>query len=51
MDIAEELTPFLPDTSKTIKELIKQNKMPEKPLFPRIDLSLLEKSEEDNIIL
>lgn len=35
--IAEMLNPILPGTSETIKELVKENKSPEKPLFPRID--------------
>lgn len=35
--IAFELEPLLPDTSKKIQELIKENKKPEAPLFPRID--------------
>jgi len=35
--IARMLNPILPETSKKIKELIKQNKTPEKPLFARKD--------------
>jgi methionyl-tRNA synthetase len=35
--IARLLNPFMPTTSEKIKEIIKQNKMPEKPLFPRYD--------------
>ena len=35
--IATELEPFMPETSAKIKELIKQNKMPAKPLFARKD--------------
>lgn len=31
------LEPFLPETSQKIKIAIQENKMPEKPLFPRID--------------
>jgi len=37
MQISEMLEPFMPQTSKTIKNLIKENKMPEKPIFPRKD--------------
>lgn len=33
--IGRMLNPILPETSKTIKELVKANKMPEKPLFLR----------------
>ena len=33
--LARMLNPILPTTSAAIKELVKQNKMPEKPLFPR----------------
>ncbi|TSC67705.1 MAG: metG [Parcubacteria group bacterium Gr01-1014_73] len=33
--IAENLNSFMPETSKKIQELVKENKMPEKPLFPR----------------
>jgi methionyl-tRNA synthetase len=33
--IALELEPILPETAKTIQELIKENKKPEKPLFVR----------------
>ena len=33
--VARMLNPILPTTSAAIKELVKQNKMPEKPLFPR----------------
>lgn len=36
-DIASMLSPFLPNTSEKIKELIKENKSPEKPLFLRKD--------------
>ncbi len=35
--ISELLIPFLPETSEKIKELIKANKKPEIPLFPRKD--------------
>ena len=35
--VARMLNPILPETSAKIKELIKQNKMPETPLFVRID--------------
>lgn len=35
--IAEMLDPILPETSVIIKNLVKENKSPEKPLFPRID--------------
>ncbi len=34
--IAELLSPFLPRTSEEIKRLIKEHKMPEKPLFARL---------------
>ncbi|HEU0085711.1 MAG TPA: methionine--tRNA ligase [Candidatus Paceibacterota bacterium] len=34
--IAEMLTPIMPVTSEKIKSLIKQNKKPEAPLFPRL---------------
>ena len=34
-DIARMLRPFLPQTSRTIKDLIKVNKKPEEPLFLR----------------
>jgi methionyl-tRNA synthetase len=34
--IARMLNPFMPDTSAKIKSLVKVNKAPEKPLFPRI---------------
>jgi methionyl-tRNA synthetase len=33
--IATDLEPFLPATSAIIKQLVKENKMPEKPLFVR----------------
>jgi methionyl-tRNA synthetase len=33
--ISQMLEPFMPATSETIKQLIKENKMPEKPLFAR----------------
>jgi len=33
--VAKMLNPILPETSEKIKELIKQNKTPEKPLFER----------------
>ena len=33
--IADLLQIFIPDTSKNIKKAIKENKMPEKALFPR----------------
>ena len=35
--IARMLNPLLPDTSEKIKKLIRENKKPEKPLFPRKD--------------
>lgn len=35
-EIAYELEPFLPRTAKEIQRLIKENKMPEKPLFNRL---------------
>lgn len=35
--IALALEPMMPETSKKIQELIKENKKPESPLFPRID--------------
>ena len=35
--ISEKLEPFIPETAKEIQRLIKENKMPEKPLFPRKD--------------
>lgn len=35
MQVAQMLESFLPETSKTIQELIKQNKKPEQPLFLR----------------
>ncbi|HEY9584413.1 MAG TPA: methionine--tRNA ligase [Candidatus Paceibacterota bacterium] len=35
--ISENLEPFMPETAKEIQRLIKENKMPEKPLFPRKD--------------
>lgn len=35
--IAYHLEPFLPETSKNIKALITENKMPDTPLFPRKD--------------
>jgi methionyl-tRNA synthetase len=35
--IARLLNPFMPTTSEKIKEIIKENKMPEKPLFPRYE--------------
>jgi methionyl-tRNA synthetase len=34
---ALELEPFLPETSEKIKKLIRENKKPEQPLFPRKD--------------
>lgn len=36
-EIAELLEPILPETSAKIKSLIKENKMPDKPLFERKD--------------
>jgi methionyl-tRNA synthetase len=33
--ISELLEPFMPTTSATIKQLVKENKMPETPLFAR----------------
>jgi len=35
--VAQMLNPILPETSEKIKELVKENKVPEKPLFARID--------------
>ncbi|MEY4937618.1 MAG: hypothetical protein RIS64_3977, partial [Bacteroidota bacterium] len=35
--VARMLNPILPETSLKIKELIKRNKTPEKPLFARKD--------------
>lgn len=35
--VARMLNPIMPETSQKIKELIKQNKSPEKPLFARKD--------------
>jgi methionyl-tRNA synthetase len=35
--IARLLNPFMPITSQKIKDIIKENKMPEKPLFPRYE--------------
>lgn len=35
--IARLLNPFMPTTSEKIKEILKENKMPEKPLFPRYE--------------
>lgn len=35
--ISSRLQPFLPETAEKIKKLIKENKKPEKPLFPRRD--------------
>jgi methionyl-tRNA synthetase len=35
--ISSLISPFMPETSKKIKEIIKSNKMPEKPLFLRVD--------------
>ncbi len=35
--IARLLTPFMPTASETVKKIIKENKMPEKPLFPRYE--------------
>lgn len=37
LGIALRLEPFLPETSKEIQRLIKENKSPEKPLFARKD--------------
>ncbi len=34
--VAENLEPFMPETSKAIKKLIKENISPVEPLFPRI---------------
>lgn len=36
-EIAETLTPFMPDVSEKIKKLVKENKKPSEPLFLRID--------------
>ncbi|MBI2474328.1 MAG: methionine--tRNA ligase [Candidatus Taylorbacteria bacterium] len=33
--ISESLIPFMPETARKIQELIKENKMPKAPLFPR----------------
>ena len=35
--IGRLLNPFMPETSKLIKTLVIENKMPEKPLFPRYE--------------
>ena len=35
-EIGIMLQPFMPETAKKIESLIKENRMPEKPLFPRI---------------
>jgi methionyl-tRNA synthetase len=35
--VAKSLAPFMPETSHKILELIKENKKPEAPLFPRVD--------------
>ncbi|MFO0743849.1 MAG: hypothetical protein U0469_02235 [Candidatus Paceibacterota bacterium] len=35
--IALALEPMMPETSKKIQELIRENKKPESPLFPRKD--------------
>jgi methionyl-tRNA synthetase len=35
--IARLLNPFIPETSKIIKEIVKQNKMPIKSLFPKYE--------------
>jgi len=35
--VARLLNPFMPIASETIKKIIKENKMPEKPLFPRYE--------------
>ncbi|MCX6712560.1 MAG: class I tRNA ligase family protein, partial [Candidatus Vogelbacteria bacterium] len=35
--ISKFLTPIMPDTAKTIEELVRENKMPETPLFLRKD--------------
>jgi methionyl-tRNA synthetase len=35
--IARLLTPFMPTTSEMMQKIIKENKMPEKPLFPRYE--------------
>ncbi|KKQ20377.1 MAG: methionyl-tRNA synthetase, methionyl-tRNA synthetase [Parcubacteria group bacterium GW2011_GWC1_36_9] len=37
IDITIHLRPFLPETSFAIEKLIRENKKPEKPLFPRKD--------------
>ncbi len=37
MNISQMLEPILPETSMTIKNLVKGNKMPDKPLFARKD--------------
>lgn len=37
-DIAQMLLPIIPTTAQKIVELIKENKKPEEPLFPRIEL-------------
>ena len=36
-EIADNLVPFMPETANTIQNLIKENKMPDKPLFARKD--------------
>lgn len=35
--IAKLLKPFMPQTNEAIKNILKENKMPEKPLFPRYE--------------
>jgi len=35
--VAIMLSPIMPETSKKIQEMVRENKMPEKPLFPRKD--------------
>jgi hypothetical protein len=36
-EIARMLNPIMPETNVILKKLIKENKKPEKPLFPRKD--------------
>ena len=37
LTIAKNLKPMMPETAEKIQELIKENKKPESPLFPRVD--------------
>ena len=40
-DIAVLLVPFLPDTSAQMCRIIREHRMPETPLFPRIEYAVL----------